>query len=87
MITGALNWRTTMANQVFKKASKIFMLSSQRIVNEDLLMEIKKKNYSRIPIYYGEPDRNLIIGILLVKSLVGLKYEEGTTIENLITSK
>ena len=37
MITGALNWRTTTANQVFKKASKVYKLSSKRVVDEDLL--------------------------------------------------
>lgn len=84
MITGALNWRTTTANQVYKKASKIYMLSCDRVVNEDLMKEVKKKNYSRIPVYYGDADRKLIIGILLVKSLLGLNYSEGHTIQDLI---
>jgi len=53
------------------------MLSCDRVVNEDLMIEVKKKNYSRIPVYYGDVDRKLIIGVLLVKSLVGLKFEEG----------
>lgn len=80
MITGALNWRTTTAHEVYKKVHKVYMLSCDRVVNEDLMLEIKKKNYSRIPVYWGETDRKLVIGILLVKSLVGLKYDEGLTI-------
>ena len=73
MIKGVLvDWRTTTANQVYKKAAKIYMLSCERVVNEELMREIKKKNYSRIPVYYGDINRKLVIGILLVKSLVGL---------------
>jgi CBS domain containing-hemolysin-like protein len=87
MISGALNWKTTTANQVYKKIAKIYMLSCSQVVNEDLLKEIKKKSYSRIPVYYGEADRKLIIGVLLVKSLVGLYYPEGSTIQDLIAKK
>jgi CBS domain containing-hemolysin-like protein len=32
---------------------------------------IKKKGYSRIPVYYGE-NKTFIIGVLIVKSLIGL---------------
>jgi metal transporter CNNM len=88
MIKGVLvDWRTTTANQVYKKVAKVYMLSCERVVNEDLMKEIKKKNYSRIPVYYGDIDRKLVIGILLVKSLVGLQLEEGVTIQDLIAKK
>ena len=87
MITGALNWRTTTANEVYKKANKVYMLSCDRVVNDDLMKEVKKKNYSRIPVYYGDKDRKLVIGVLLVKSLVGLNYKEGSTISDLIALK
>jgi CBS domain containing-hemolysin-like protein len=32
---------------------------------------IKRKGYSRIPVYYGE-NKTFIIGVLIVKSLIGL---------------
>lgn len=54
------------------------MLDCEREVDLDLLKEIKDKCYSRIPIYYGPPERQLIIGILLVRSLVGLDIEKIT---------
>lgn len=63
------------------------MLSCDRLVNEELMNEIKKKNYSRIPVYWGDVDRKLIIGILLVKSLVGLQFEDGLKISDLINKK
>ena len=87
MITGALNWRTTTANQVFQNASKVYSLSVDRVLDLELLNEIKHKNYSRIPIYSGEKFKNLIIGVLLVKSLIGISFEKGESIGSLITSK
>ena len=87
MITGALNWRTTTANQVFQNASKVYSLSVDRVLDLELLNEIKHKNYSRIPIYSGEKSKNLIIGVLLVKSLIGISFEKGESIGSLITSK
>jgi CBS domain containing-hemolysin-like protein len=35
---------------------------------------IKRKGYSRIPVYYGE-NKNFIIGVLIVKSLIGLNID------------
>ena len=35
---------------------------------------IKRKGYSRIPIYYGE-NKNFIIGVLIVKSLIGFNVD------------
>ena len=36
---------------------------------------IKKKGYSRIPVYYGE-NKSFIIGVLIVKSLIGLAIDQ-----------
>jgi CBS domain containing-hemolysin-like protein len=35
---------------------------------------IKRKGYSRIPVYYGE-NKTFIIGVLIVKSLIGLNID------------
>jgi len=37
---------------------------------------IKRKGYSRIPVYYGE-NKTFIIGVLIVKSLIGLTIDQG----------
>lgn len=63
------------------------MLSCDRVVDDNLMKEIVKKNYSRIPIYYGHKDNKLIIGILLTKSLVGLNFNEKITIQQLISQR
>lgn len=49
-----------------------------------------EKGYSRIPIYYGPEENGLIFGILLTKSLVGLKIpaegEDSVTIIDLVSN-
>lgn len=64
--------------------SKVYMIKWDREVDDNLLQEILKKNYSRVPIYYGDKQNCLIIGILLMRSLIGLKFESGTKVYDLI---
>ena len=61
----------TTVEKITTPLEKIYSLSIDEVVNDELLMEIKEKGYSRIPIYYGENEL-LILGILIVKSLIGV---------------
>ena len=56
-----------------KKINKVFMISCDTIVDDKLIKKILKKNYSRIPIYFGDLKNKLVIGILLTKSLINVK--------------
>lgn len=73
LISGALKWKQTTAGDVYKKLSKVYTISADRLVDEGFMEELRRKNYSRIPVYYGDKDRQLIFGILLTRSLIGLK--------------
>ena len=57
------------------------------MVDQQLLIEMREKGYSRIPIYYKE-NRHLVFGIMLLKSLVGLEASQlsETTIGQLISA-
>jgi metal transporter CNNM len=94
LISGALKWKQTSAGDSYKKLSKTYMLSADRVVDDSLIQEIKQNHFSRIPVYYGPKERNCVFGIILVKSLVGLKLptdSEGNpkkvTVGDLITLK
>jgi|TARA_B110001450_G_C17384568_1_gene385108 CBS domain containing-hemolysin-like protein len=50
-------------------------------MDENLIKKILKKNYSRIPIYYGSLDKKLVIGILLTKSLIGVNVADKMTVQ------
>lgn len=75
------------AEDALKQIKKVFMIGCDTIVNENLMKEIIKKNYSRIPVYYGKKEDRLVIGILLTKSLVGLDFTKERTVQELISSK
>mmetsp|Transcript_22034 Transcript_22034/g.21726 ORF Transcript_22034/g.21726 Transcript_22034/m.21726 type:complete len:324 (+) Transcript_22034:135-1106(+) len=57
----------------------VYCLSSDTLLTKQMLKTIMSRGYSRVPVYRGE-DKNNIIGILLVKRLVGI--DENTTIES-----
>ena len=75
LIQGALNWKHEKAKDIYKDAQRVYMLRSNTVVDDELIAEIKNKNFSRIPIYYGEPDRRLVFCILMTKSLIGVKVD------------
>lgn len=84
LIYGALNWRSHDATQVCKPLSNVFMLNVDRLLDDELIQEIQHKNYSRIPIYYGNPERNLIFGVLFTKSLIGIQIDGTKKISDFI---
>jgi putative hemolysin len=49
-------------------------LSIDTAIDQNAIDLIKRKGYSRIPIYYGE-NKNFIIGVLIVKSLIGFNMD------------
>jgi len=60
------------------------MISSDTIIDEEFLKSTNTTNFSRIPVYYGDKSRNLVFGVLLVKSLIGLDVKRNQTLEQLI---
>lgn len=57
------------------------MVAYDAVVDESLINKILKKNYSRIPVYFGSIDKKLVIGILLTKSLIGINVNEELTVQ------
>ena len=60
---------------------KVFPISIDALIDRIQIDEIRAKGYSRIPIYYGHP--SFIIGILLVKTLIGADIEKPVTLREL----
>mmetsp|Transcript_3499 Transcript_3499/g.3251 ORF Transcript_3499/g.3251 Transcript_3499/m.3251 type:complete len:185 (+) Transcript_3499:650-1204(+) len=58
---------------------KVYCLSSDLILTKGMLKSITQKGHSRVPIYYKNNPQE-IIGILLMKNLVGI--DENCTIES-----
>lgn len=52
------------------------------VLTKDLIKKIKRNGFSRVPIIESD-NYNRFIGILLVKSCLGVDLEEGKTIKQL----
>ncbi len=59
---------------------KVFSISISTVLNRSVLDEIISKGYSRVPVYRND-NSTLLVGILLVKRLIGVEPSETMTLE------
>jgi len=59
---------------------KVFSISISTVLNRSVLDEIISKGYSRVPVYRND-NSMLLVGILLVKRLIGVEPSETMTLE------
>ena len=57
-------------------------INIKKELNPSTAKRITHKGFSRIPVYID--NKNQIIGIMLIKSLIGLNLEQGKTIEDFV---
>jgi CBS domain containing-hemolysin-like protein len=69
LLTSIASLKNLTCKQVSVKASKVFMLSDNDIIDQKMIDRIVKKNFSKVPIY-SETNRNKIVGILPSKSMI-----------------
>jgi len=69
IILGALSFSEKKALDIMTPKTVSYLLDSTRLIDGSLLEEIRKKGFSRIPVYEGKQEK--IIGILYVKKLIG----------------
>mmetsp|Transcript_4800 Transcript_4800/g.8955 ORF Transcript_4800/g.8955 Transcript_4800/m.8955 type:complete len:430 (+) Transcript_4800:887-2176(+) len=70
MINGAIDLRKQVVSDFMISTDNVFSLSDELLLDDDALVMIRKKGYSRIPIYAGR-DPSSIYSILLSKKLIG----------------
>lgn len=78
IIHGAIDLHKEIVRNHMIPFDKVFMLSTNTVLNKSTFTLIMEQGYSRVPIYNADV-KNDILGILLVKKLIGSK--EGNTIE------
>lgn len=74
IIAGAFDLREQTIDQLVTPVERVFSLSIDTVLDMEVIGLIKRKGYSRIPVYYGE-NKTFIIGVLIVKSLIGLNID------------
>lgn len=85
IIAGAFDLRNQTIDTLTTPFERVFSLSIDTIIDSKAIELIKIKGYSRIPIYYGE-NKTFILGVLIVKSLIGLDIENPKTLRELSLS-
>jgi len=83
IMLGALSFSDMQAKAIATPRTVVYSLSGTRIIDLTLIQEIKAKGYSRIPIYENRMTDN-IIGVLLVKDLLGIDYDGGTLVSEIM---
>jgi len=82
IISGAFDLKETTIGQLVTPMHRVFALSIDSVLDEATIELIKTKGYSRVPVYYGE-NKSFIIGVLIVKSLIGLPIQPERTLREL----
>lgn len=83
MIKSVIDFRKATVSKLMIPANRIFSLNVHKNINNNTAKKITKAGFSRIPVY-EKGDKNRIIGILLIKTLIGLDLTTGRKISDLV---
>ncbi|KAJ2556480.1 hypothetical protein EV175_001977 [Coemansia sp. RSA 1933] len=74
IIRGALDLSDKLVENVMTDLANVYMVGLDSLLDRRLLTEMLRKGYSRVPVYCS--DRQDIVGVLLVKSLILLDPDD-----------
>eukprot|EP00344_Euplotes_crassus_P003404 CAMPEP_0196996352 /NCGR_PEP_ID=MMETSP1380-20130617/2254_1 /TAXON_ID=5936 /ORGANISM="Euplotes crassus, Strain CT5" /LENGTH=550 /DNA_ID=CAMNT_0042412287 /DNA_START=71 /DNA_END=1723 /DNA_ORIENTATION=+ len=83
MIKSVLDTKDGFVDKLMVPDNKIFKVNINKNINNKLAKKLTDAGYSRIPVYDGD-DKNRIVGILLIKQLIGLDLTEDRKISDLV---
>lgn len=72
VIVGALDLHKTKAVDAGTSLDQTFMVSSEDVLNDELLLDILRSGHSRVPVFV-EANHHQICGLLLVKQLIRVR--------------
>ena len=73
IVKGALSYSDEIAEDVMTPRTVLYALEADTLLDHDLLVEIREKGFTRIPVYEEEIDD--FIGLLYVKKLIGQDFK------------
>lgn len=83
LLTGALEYKDKKVSDVMTALDKVFMIESSTRLTFQVLIDIYKSGFTRIPVY--EIDRQNIIGILFTKDLILIDPDDEVEIAAVIS--
>ena len=82
MIKGVIDINEAIAKNIMVPADRIYSIDIKKGLSYSTVKRITNAGFSRIPVYVDNPHN--IVGIMLIKSLIGLDLSKSKTIEELI---
>lgn len=82
IISGAFELTETKVEAITTPFSRVFLISVDTLIDREMIDIFREKGYSRVPVYYGQ-NNTFIIGVLLVKTLLGVDIEHPKTLREL----
>ena len=83
IIQNSFDFSDTLVKDVLTEKEKMYMIDIQGLTNKQLIKKVMNTSYSRIPIYYTNP--NKILGVIVAKELLSsYYYDPHLNIRNLI---
>ncbi len=70
IIIGALTYSAKLVEDIMTPRSRVFTLDGNSSLTEEVINEIKEKNFTRVPVFVNSIDN--IVGLLFVKDLIGI---------------
>jgi metal transporter CNNM len=86
IMTGALNLDDKIVGEVMIPWEKVYKIPINTRLNFEVLLEIFKKGYSRIPVYRNIDNKQDIVGVLFVKELILLDPEDEIPISTIMNT-
>ena len=83
ILLGALAFSDLNAQMIATPKPVVYMLDKATKIDEPLIMEIKEKGFSRIPIF-SEENKDIIQGVLFVRDLLGVPFSSEHTVGDFI---
>ena len=75
--------RSRTVGQVMTPLAGVYSLPLSATLDHDTFHAILKRGHTRVPVYDGDDPTN-IVALLLVKSLLGIGYERGLTLREVL---
>ncbi len=74
ILIGALSFSDKPAIDIMTPRTVVYALDAEKIIDEELLHQIREKGFSRIPVFQDKKDN--LVGILYSKELIGFSLDE-----------
>ncbi|MFK7772649.1 MAG: CNNM domain-containing protein [Saprospiraceae bacterium] len=83
IMLGALAFSDRTAKEIMTPKNVVFMLEKEQPITLELVLKIKENGFTRIPVYQNQ-NRDHIIGLLLVKDLLGVDLTQNFLVKDFV---